>query len=79
MLRAAGRRIRAGYPNIYTPLRSHLKKRDPKQSRAVMEEVKKLSCPDQVVGEIANLSKMVGRYKFKEAGELADKIINILG
>jgi CheY-like chemotaxis protein/HPt (histidine-containing phosphotransfer) domain-containing protein len=68
----------SGLQELLKQLESHVRERDPKQSKAIVEEMGKFSFPVSVAEEIQNLRHLVGRYKFKDAATLIEKIIDIL-
>jgi len=56
-------------------LEPHLKKRKPKPCKEVMVEISGFSWPDEYLEGIADLKKMVGKYKFKEASDVLEGMI----
>jgi hypothetical protein len=60
---------------FHTKLEPHLKKRKPKPCKEVMGEISGFSWPDEYLEGIADLNKMVGKYKFKEAGDVLEGMI----
>ncbi len=52
---------------ILEKLQPALKKRKPKDCKAIMEEVNILTWPENLQEKISNLNKLVKKYKFKEA------------
>ncbi|MBF0528856.1 MAG: response regulator, partial [Deltaproteobacteria bacterium] len=53
----------------------HLQKRAPKQSKTIMEEIEKISCPEPIAEGIKELGRLVGKYKFKETQPVFEKLI----
>jgi CheY-like chemotaxis protein len=60
-------------------LAGHLSKRKPKPCKAAMEDVRKLAWPESFASEVDDLSKLVGKYKFKDAAALVKSLIEKLG
>ncbi|MBT6226710.1 MAG: response regulator [Candidatus Scalindua sp.] len=50
----------------------------PKKCEPVLEQISRLSYPDHLVKKIKELTKLIGRYKFKEAGIILESIISKL-
>jgi PAS domain S-box-containing protein len=59
-------------------LEPHLKKRKPKPCKEVLGEISGFSWPDEYLERIADLNKMVGKYKFKDAGDVLEGMIKRL-
>lgn len=53
--------------SLLVELEPHLRKRKPKQSKAVIAEIKKSARPDTLTDEIAELEVFIKGYKFKQA------------
>jgi hypothetical protein len=51
-------------------LGSLLEKRKPKSSKEIIEKIGKYKLPDKFEIEFENLSKIISKYKFKEAMEI---------
>ena len=49
-------------------LMPHIKTRKPKKCAPAIEQISKLSWPDDLDKKVKELTKLIGRYKFKEAG-----------
>ncbi|MCG8615243.1 MAG: response regulator, partial [Desulfobacterales bacterium] len=56
----------------------HLKKRKPKPSKAALEHINTLGWPESVSVDVAELGKLVRKYKFKIALPLAENILGKL-
>jgi len=56
----------------------HIKTRKPKKCVPAIEQIPKLSWPDHLDKKVKELSKLIGRYKFKEAEAIAESIISEL-
>ncbi len=63
---------------ILEKLHPWLKKKKPKESKAIMEEVNSLNWPENLEKEIANLNKFVKRYKFKDADNSVQDLLDKL-
>jgi CheY-like chemotaxis protein len=63
---------------LLSKLASYVQKRKPKQCKAAMEEIVNLSWPNEYALELTNLSRLIERYKFKEAQEILESIITKL-
>jgi two-component system sensor histidine kinase/response regulator len=59
-------------------LEPHLKKRKPKQCKEVMGEISGYSWPDEYAQDIAELDRLISKYKFKDAQPAFDSLIKIL-
>jgi len=59
-------------------LQSHVEKRKPKPSKEVMEEINGVSWPGEYVREIAELDRLIGKYKFKDAYPILESIVEKL-
>jgi CheY-like chemotaxis protein len=68
----------AALTDLLGRLRSLLGKRDPKRSKALMDEIERLSFPEFLAGDIQDLGRMVRKYKFKEAAPILEKVIQAL-
>jgi len=55
-----------------------IKTRKPKKCAPAIEHISKLSWPDHLGKKVKELIKLIGRYKFKEAEEIAKSIISKL-
>ncbi len=55
-------------------LEPHIKKRNPRNSKKAMEQIIGLSWPDSLKGDIEEMKKYIGKYRFKEA----EKVFNQL-
>jgi signal transduction histidine kinase len=55
-----------------------IQKRKPKPSKEVMEEVNGYSWPDEYAQEIAELDRLIGKYKFKDAQPILESIVEKL-
>jgi hypothetical protein len=56
----------------------HIKSRKPKKCAPEIERISKLSWPDPLGKKVKELTKLIGRYKFKEAETIAESIISKL-
>ena len=56
----------------------HLKTRKPKPCKAAMEKIKDLKWPPEFSTDIADLDRLIKKYKFKEAMPLAEALKNRL-
>jgi HPt (histidine-containing phosphotransfer) domain-containing protein len=63
---------------LLSKLAPYVQKRKPKQCKAAMEEIVNLSWPNEYALELTNLSRLIERYKFKEAQEILESIITKL-
>jgi len=63
---------------VLLKLKPHVEKRRPKLCAPVIEEVASLSWPGELRREVADLGRLVGKYKFKEAGALLESIMEKL-
>ena len=59
-------------------LAPHIITQKPKKCEPVLEQISRLSYPDHLVKKIKELTKLIGRYKFKEAGIILESIISKL-
>jgi len=59
-------------------LMPHIKTRKPKKCAPVLEQISKRSWPDHLGKKVNELTKLIGRYKFKEAETIAESIISKL-
>ncbi len=57
---------------------SHIKTRKPKKCAPAIEQISKLSWPDHLGKKVKQLTKLIGKYKFKEAEKIAESIISKL-
>ena len=57
---------------------SHLKKKKPKPSKEIMEQINNFVWPPEYQQEIDQLTKLISKYKFAEANELVTKLITEL-
>ncbi|MCP4271985.1 MAG: response regulator [Gammaproteobacteria bacterium] len=55
-----------------------IKTRKPKKCAPAIEQISKLTWPDHLSKEVKELTKLIGRYKFKEAETIAETIISKL-
>ena len=55
-----------------------LKTRKPKKCAPAIEQISRLSWPDHLSKKVKELTKLIGRYKFKEAETIAESIISKL-
>jgi two-component system, sensor histidine kinase and response regulator len=51
-----------------------LKKRKPKPSKEIIEQINQYEWPDETSDLLKNLSKYVGKYKFKDAGKILEEL-----
>ncbi|NOR64958.1 MAG: response regulator [Candidatus Scalindua sp.] len=56
----------------------HIKTRKPKKCAPAIEQISKLSWPDHLDKKVKELTKLIGKYKFKEAGKIVESIISKL-
>jgi CheY-like chemotaxis protein/HPt (histidine-containing phosphotransfer) domain-containing protein len=56
----------------------HIKTRKPKKCAPAIEQISRLSWPDHLSKKLKELTKLIGRYKFKEAEAIAESIISKL-
>lgn len=56
----------------------HIKTRKPKKCAPAIEQISKLSWPDHLDKKVKEFTKLIGRYKFKEAEMVVGSIINTL-
>jgi hypothetical protein len=56
----------------------HIKTRKPKKCAPAIEQISRLSWPDHLGKKVKELTKLIGRYKFKEAEAIAESIISKL-
>jgi two-component system sensor histidine kinase/response regulator len=56
----------------------HIKTRKPKKCAPAIEQISRLSWPDHLNENVKELIKLIGKYKFKEAEEIAESIISKL-
>jgi len=59
-------------------LEPHLKTRKPKPCKEAMEEINAFSWPDEYIQDIAELSRLISKYKFKDALPLQESIVERL-
>jgi len=59
-------------------LMPHIKTRKPKKCAPAIEQISKLTWPDHHDKKVKELTKLIGRYKFKEAEAIAESIISKL-
>ena len=59
-------------------LEPHLKKRKPKPCKEVMGEISSYSWPDECAQDIAELDRLLGKYKFKDAQPILESIVEKL-
>ena len=55
-------------------LEPNLKKRQPKKCEPILEEIARHTLPEEYAGDVAELTKLIKRYKFKEAKEVFDRL-----
>jgi PAS domain S-box-containing protein len=55
-----------------------IKTRKPKKCAPAIEHISKLSWPDHLDKKVKELTKLIGKYKFKEAGKIVESIISKL-
>jgi signal transduction histidine kinase len=55
-----------------------IQKRKPKQCKEIMEEINSFSWPDEYTRDIAELDRLISRYKFKDAQPVLASLIKIL-
>ena len=55
-----------------------IKTRKPKRCAPAIEQILRLSWPDHLDKKVKELTKLIGRYKFKEAEKIAESIISRL-
>ena len=60
---------------LLNELKPPLHKRDPKLSKAVMAEIDKCGYPENMKGRLKSLGTYIGKYRFKEAGQLLEEIL----
>jgi two-component system sensor histidine kinase/response regulator len=63
---------------LLSKIEPYVQKRKPKQCKVAMEEIVDLSWPDEYAPDLANLGRLIERYKFKEAQEILKSIIRKL-
>ena len=56
----------------------NIKTRKPKKCAPAIEQISKLSWPDHLGKKVKELTKLIGKYKFKEAETIAESIISKL-
>ncbi len=56
-------------------LRPSLNKRQPKRCAPILEEIARYTLPDEYAGGLDELGKLVKRYKFKEAQEIFERLM----
>ncbi len=56
----------------------HIKARQPKKCAPAIEQISKLTWPDHLEKSAIELTKLIGRYKFKEAETIVESIITQL-
>ncbi len=59
-------------------LEPQLKKLRPKSCKEVMQEINGYSWPDEYTQDIAKLGKLIGKYKFKDAHQILESIVEKL-
>jgi CheY-like chemotaxis protein len=59
-------------------LMPHIKTRKPKKCAPALEQITKVSWPDHLGKKTKELTKLIGKYKFKEAEAIAESIISKL-
>ncbi|NOR64473.1 MAG: response regulator, partial [Candidatus Scalindua sp.] len=59
-------------------LMPHIKTRKPKKCAPALEQITKVSWPDHLGKKTKELTKLIGKYKFKEAGTIVESIISKL-
>ncbi|MFC1892112.1 PAS domain S-box protein, partial [Thermodesulfobacteriota bacterium] len=59
-------------------LEPYLKKRKPKPCKEVIEEINNYSWPDEYIQDIAELSRLISKYKFKDALPVQESIVERL-
>jgi len=59
-------------------LMPHIKTRKPKKCAPALEQITKVSWPDHLGKKTKELTKLIGKYKFKEAETIAESIISKL-
>jgi len=64
---------------ILRELKPHIETRKPKKCSEVLEDYQKLIWPSKLRAEAAELEKLISKYRFKEAKQTLDSLINSLG
>ncbi len=64
---------------VLSELQPHLQSRKPKPCKAAMAQVLVLAIPDECAADIAELKKLVGKYKFKDALAVVEALLEQLG
>jgi two-component system sensor histidine kinase/response regulator len=59
-------------------LEPYIKTKKPKPSKEVMEEISGFQWPEEYIKGIADLKRLIGKYKFKEAGVVLEDMIKAL-
>ena len=59
-------------------LEPHVKKKKPKPSKEVMEEIGGFTWPDEYIKGIADLKRLIGKYKFKDADVVLGEMLKDL-
>jgi CheY-like chemotaxis protein/HPt (histidine-containing phosphotransfer) domain-containing protein len=59
-------------------LAPHIKTQKPKKCASAIEQMSKLAWPDHLSKEVKELTKLIGRYKFKDAEVIAESIMSKL-
>ncbi len=55
-------------------LEPNLKKRQPKKCEPILEEIARHTLPEEHAGDVAELTKLIKRYKFKEAKVILERL-----
>jgi len=64
---------------VLRELKPHIETRKPKKCSEVLEDYQKLVWPSKLRAEAAELEKLIAKYRFREAKEILDSLINSLG
>ncbi|MBF0573046.1 MAG: response regulator [Desulfamplus sp.] len=55
-----------------------LQKKKPKPCKEIMEEINTFSWSDEIKSQLQELDRLIGKYKFKEAQEIIESLVNSL-
>jgi CheY-like chemotaxis protein len=60
-------------------LEPQMKKRQPKKCAPILEEIMKYTLPEDYGSQVTEMSKLIKKYKFKEASAILETLLNRLG
>ncbi|MBF0411835.1 MAG: response regulator [Desulfamplus sp.] len=69
----------AQFAEFMKKLEPVLQKKKPKPCKEIMEEINALSWSDEIKSKLQELDRLIGKYKFKEALEIVEKLSSNIG